>query len=927
VIADIVGRDEELSTLTAFVENFPVGPIAVMLGGEAGAGKTTLWQAGVEAADERSFTVLETRPAEAERGLSFVGVADLLAGTLDDILPHLPEPQVRALRVALLLDESEGRPPDRRTIAAGFLGSLRALAARSPLIVAVDDVQWLDAPSAAVLAFAARRLQGEPVGFLVAERRGEGEPDPLGLARSLGDRLERVDVGPLGLEALHNLFHARVDTSFSRPTLHRLHEVSGGNPFFALELARALEQRGGQLAPGEPLPVPAELDELVQHRVAALPADTRAALAAAAALSQPTVSLTSEALGLPPSAFDPAVEAHVMEVANGRIRFAHPLLASGAYAAVGPARRAELHARLAAVVSDIEERARHLAAAASEPDPEVAAALDDAARSARVRGAPATAAELSELAAQRTPNGPSPEERRRRTYAAVCHFESGDAGRARVLLEDVLAEVEPGTERAHVLANLARVRSYGDDIRAAADLFAEAIEEAGEDELVSADAHEGLAVNLFRLRERLADAVDHAKAAVELATAAGNDTVAAEALGSQLLAEAALGREDAPGTLRSALALQANIETGRVVAEPKFQAGVCWLWWDEFARARSAFDELLGRTVEIGDESSVPYILVLLGWTECLQGDFAQADRHVSEGLAHAEQVGQATLVAYLLGLRVLVLAHTGPPDEAAAEGDRALELAARARSRPAEYLARWGLGLAALSRADTDEALRSLAPIVDLARRESFAEPGATRFITDAAEALAQTAGDEAAELLDWYEGHAGRLGRRSALASCARCRGLLAAETGDLDGARAALTSALAEHQHAPLPFDRARTLLVLGTVERRAKRKRAAREALEEALAVFKELGARPWAKRAHSELARIGGRAPSAGALTPTERRVAELVGQGRSNKEVAAALFVTVKTVEAHLSRIYAKLGVRSRAELAHRLSQDLVRSR
>jgi DNA-binding CsgD family transcriptional regulator len=281
-------------------------------------------------------------------------------------------------------------------------------------------------------------------------------------------------------------------------------------------------------------------------------------------------------------------------------------------------------------------------------------------------------------------------------------------------------------------------------------------------------------------------------------------------------------------------------------------------------------------------------------------------------------------LVAYLLGLRVLVLAHTGPPDEAAAEGKRALELAARTRSRPAEYLTRWGLGLAALSRADADEAVRSLAPIVDLARRESFAEPGATRFITDVAEALAQTAGDEAAELLDWYEGHARRLGRRSALASSARCRGLLAAEAGDVDGGRAALASALAEHQHALLPFDRARTLLVLGAVERRAKQKRAAREALEEALAVFEELGASAWASRARSELARIGGRAPSAGALTPTEQKVAELVAEGHSNKEVAAALFVTVKTVEANLSRVYAKLGLRSRSELAHRLSRNLV---
>ena len=263
-----------------------------MIEGEAGAGKTTLWLAAHEEARERGYRVLETRPAEAEAGLPFAGLGDLVESTLDEVLDELPEPQADALRVALLLAPPGGAPPDERAVAVAVLGVLRELAGTGPVLVAVDDVQWLDPPSAKVVSFAWRRLREEPVGLLLAHRLGTDAP--AGLADD--ERVSPLAVGPLALGAVHRLLHSRLGLVLPRPALRRVHEVSGGNPFFALELGRALQAHEAELSPGEPLPVPDRLQELVRVRLEALPPESRDVLAAAAALSQPTIGLLAAAV-------------------------------------------------------------------------------------------------------------------------------------------------------------------------------------------------------------------------------------------------------------------------------------------------------------------------------------------------------------------------------------------------------------------------------------------------------------------------------------------------------------------------------------------------------------------------------------------------------------------------------------------------------
>ena len=917
---EIVGRERELAAITAFVAEADGLPRSLLLSGEAGSGKTTLWGVGTERAESDGHAVLATRPLEAEAKLAYAGVGDLLANWLDAI-GELPPPQAHALRAALMLEVPATGAVDERGVSLGFLGVIQALARERPVLVAVDDVQWLDRPSARALSFAARRLAGDRVAFLIALREETRSVLDFAPDRVFPGYAELV-VPPLSLDEVHSLVQRRLGLVLPRPTLRNVHDTARGNPFFALELARAVSEQATGRHPGEAPQVPATLHELIGARVLALPKDTRAALLAAAASGDPTLELVGATTGLDAAAaLGPAVTGDIVVVDSGRIRFVHPLLAAAAYGGAEPGARRDVHAAFASSVGDAEERARHLALAAEGPDAEVAASLDEAAKLARARGAPVAAAALLEEARALTPPSSGPDARRRAVDAAAHHFEAGDTRRARDLLDEVLAEPIGGVERARALIGLARVRSLDDDIAAAVELLEAALAEADTEPLVQARAHEMLSGILFRLRERFADAVEHARAAVAVGRTLGGAELMGNSLGSLLLAEAALGLEQARATFDEADAFGPSGRGSRAMGGSEFQVAVVRMWWEELDAAKDSFGQMLGLADSIGDESSVPYIRVLLAQTECLRGRFTDAAAHADEGALRAQQVGQETLVAYALALRALAAAHSGDEEAARVTAANALELAGTTTGRPAEQFATAALGLLELSLERDEAAVAVLAPLVAFAREQEMREPGLTRFVPDLVEGLVALGRlDEAEDHLAWFAGNAERLGRASGQGAAARCRGFLAAARGDLAGALTAFESALAHHEAAPMPFDRARTLLALGAARRRANERRAARTALEQARELFGSLGASRWEQRAAAELARIGGRAPSSGELTPIERRVAELVAAGRTNREVAVALFLSTRTVEGHLSRVYGKLGVRSRVELARKLA-------
>jgi len=919
----IVGRDPELASLGAFLESVEAGAAALVLEGEAGVGKTTLWAETVARAQEQGFRVLEARPAESETSFSFAGLGDLVGRVLDNALEALPAAQRRALSRALVLEEDDGRPPDPHAIGVAVLSVLRSLADERPVLVAIDDVQWLDAASAVALGYGARRLRDERVGILLSRRRPSESALLAELGRSFpAERMTAVGVGPVDPVSLHRLVHDHLGAALPRPLLVEVHEASGGNPFYALEIVRMLQRTGVSVEAGQPLPVPDSLHDLVHERLLALPAESREYLVAAAAHAHPTVALTETASGVGRDAgLVPALDARIVEVDGDRIRFTHPLLAAGAYETAEPRRRREIHARLADLLEDPEARAWQLCASVESPDERVAAVLEDAALHARARGAPRPAALLLDRARGLTPESDREGALRRAADAAYLHFESGDAQRAEATLRDLMASASKGLPRAKALWVLARIKTYEapDD---AAELFLEVVAEAeaeGDRELLAA-AHEGVASSLYYALERLDESARHAEAALGLARELGDDALEGDVLISKLGVSVLLGDASLDAIAQRAEALQERAVERRVLDQPLLVVAEYWLQSDAQARARATFGELLRQAEEMGDESARPYLLFLLGEADCVLGDLETALEHAREGHGAGDQSGQPLFSAYNLALESLVHAHLGDPERAYAAAEGAFGLVA-GRTGAVKLVVASALGHLEQARGRPDRVLEQLAAAVEFVRRESIAEPSAARFVVDQVEALVELGRrEEAVELLDWYEGNATRLRRISALASCARCRGLLAAQAGDLDDAQASFRDALALHDEVELPLDRGRTLLALGAAQRRAKHRREARETLEEALAVFERIGSALWAERARAELKRISGRAASPGALTPAEERVAALVAEGKTNREVAAALYLSDRTVEGHLSRIFGKLGIRHRGELGAALA-------
>ena len=310
----IAGRDAELASLHDFVASISDGAGALVLEGEAGVGKTTVWEAALASAEEGGLLVLRARTAESETALGFSGLRDLLDPVADDALAGLPELQRGALARALLLADDDAAPGDAHAIGVALLNAVRSLAASRPLLLAVDDVQWLDAESAGALAYAARRLRGEPVGVVLTRRTGLESGLVAELGRSL-DRFREVAVEPLDVEALHHVVQRHLDLTLPPPLLADVHAASGGNPFYALEIVRFLRRKDVLVEAGKPLPVPESLHDLVHGRLLALPAASRDYLLAAAAEAQPTPELVEAATPVArKDALEPAVEAGVVEL-------------------------------------------------------------------------------------------------------------------------------------------------------------------------------------------------------------------------------------------------------------------------------------------------------------------------------------------------------------------------------------------------------------------------------------------------------------------------------------------------------------------------------------------------------------------------------------------------------------------------------------
>jgi DNA-binding CsgD family transcriptional regulator len=908
----LVGRQSEMAEVDRFLDLLPGRPAALVLGGQSGIGKTTVWRAAVDAARHRSHRVLVCRASESESALSFIGLGDLLEGVSDDVLAPLPEPQRRALESALLRSAGNDSP-DRVSVARGTLSVLRASAADAPTVVAIDDVQWLDPPSADVLRFVAYRLSDERLGLVVSMRDGGATALELDRAFPGGD-VTRLQLEPLSLEELEEVVRQQLPVSFAGPTWRSLYDISQGNPFFALQLAEALMHRGGRV-PDQGLPIPETLADAMRERLAALSPSARAALLPAAALAQPTLSLmqagAAEAEGI-----DEAVQAGVLQLKGERLRFAHPLLASFVYGNAAEAERQAVHRRLAPLVADPEENALHLGRGATEPDELLAATLEGRSDRAARRGHPEIGAELAQHAARLTPAERTDDWARRTRAAATFLFAAGDGPGSEELLDELIERLPASIERARALHLLG---AFGEDIAQNIAILEQALVEAGSDLQLRSQL-----LTRLGMKEGFADQWDaasrHLREAVELGERSGRDAALAAAI--VRLAWAEFGPDRLRETERAVELERSLAEPLPFVDSPSYLQGPILLASDRLDEARPQLEESYEHALALGNSYGWGQ-LIWLAELELRAGNWERALAHSRVIEAVGRQSANKAMEAFATWPRALVEAHLGNIDAAIEAGERGARLARTTGFHMALTRSELALGFLHLSAGQEAAALEHLLPLLEERTGVSLHPSQTARTLANTIDALLATGELARAESLTGrLEQHARAMTVPSALSAAARCRALVLAQGGDLPGARASIEAALAEHARLHEPFERARTYLAQGAIERRAKQKGEAREALSRAEAIFAELGARLWLERARRDLVRTGLTRSFDRSLTPTELRVAELAAAGSQNKEISGALFISVKSVEANLSRVYTKLGIRSRVELASRLANS-----
>jgi DNA-binding CsgD family transcriptional regulator len=882
----LVGRDRELDRVAELVDAAGRGARFVVIRGEAGIGKTSLWRWGAQRHAMAGHRVLVTRASEEELHGPIVGLVDLFEHTTEGADALTPD-----------LDRYER---GRRVLA-----TLRRLAADAPVVVAIDDVNWLDPVSAGALRYAFRRLASEPVVVLATERL---EPSAPPDARTIPvDRREEIFLGPLTFEATREVTSSVTD-AIPRTTLDRIHTLSGGNPMYAIELARAVDLFADPLEAS----LPPTLLGVLSNRLVGLHDDVLAVLRAAAGLGPSSAAAISRAVGVKdasPSIATAIARGLLVVGSELLVRFAHPMVASAVLATLDPLARQDLHARLADLADDPDARARHLALSCADPDADVAGELEAAATRAARRGASSLAAEFAAHSLRLTPPGDL-EMRIRRAFAAVLHrAAAGDKAQALADADRLVATLPPGAVRAEAIALRVALDFDGGD-----GFLEKALAEVGDDD--------SLRGRLLELRGWLAlvhraDLQRGEELASEaLVIARRLDDPALEMLAAATTASASLllgqPRDD---LMARALELATRLEGPRLGRLPQGVHGRHCLWCGRLPEARKILEELYTACVQGGLEFQRPFRILDLAHVEIASGNLLRAAELADEGVEAASDSGNPQAEAWLAYPVGLASAHLG-------NTDRAIDAAALLRSRVAEQdgrprlvMAGHVLGVLALATGSPAKAVAVLEPALDLAREIGARLPSVVPVLPEAIEAAALAGQAEAcAALASELDSQATDVKQPWVDAAARRGRGLAALAAGS-DEAIDLLDSAAREFDELGYRVDAARTLIVQGRALRRAGRRNVSADVLAEAHRRLAAMGAAPWLAQVDAELERVApGREQAE--LTPTEARIAELVAAGRRNREIAGELFISVATVEAHLTRIYRKLHVRSRTELA-----------
>ena len=907
----LIGREGERGQLDAMLREARFGRgRALVLRGSAGIGKTVLLDYAVREAS--GFDVLHYTAVESEAELPFAGLQALL-GPLLVSLREIPEPQAHALQAALALESSA--MTNRLAVSAGALSLFGVGAERVPLLVVVDDAHWLDRPSAEALTFAARRLTAESLALLFAVRESEGA--------DFGAALPTIEVEPLEVAASMELLHERFGSTIAAKVARHLAEATGGNPLALLEVAALLDE--GERVGREPLPdyLPASesVERTVRRALRRLPPEARRALLVAAA-SDSTIEGDLAAL-------EPAEDAGLVRIRAGSVVFRHPLVRSAIYHAASADARRAAHRALADALTgedDADRRAWHLAAAAEGPDESVAAALEAAASRFAERGGQASASRALERAAELTEDDDA------------CARRLHHAGRA--------AEHGGNLERAAVLAERALTRGRDPGLRAAAKVLAWQANDwrglANDNDDFETEAerlapfHPARAALLLYVSSGAAVRTLDLERARRLAQKSVeiipvNAALPAEGAWEPWMAEVAAGNRSQLAFILLLLGRppEADAAIQRVPGGSATRLSVTYdAYLERYDEERSNIERELRSSRATGDIWAEMWLTRSLAFVDLLEGRFPAARAGAARSLGMAESIAVPSAITFNLALLARLAAVEGRESEAREHAARADELAQRGLgNRLLRAQLETTLGLLELGLARPLAAIEKLRPVADLAERHGVREPGVLPYAPDLIEAYARAGERQAAmrELAKLAE-IAGAVDRRWALAAVARLRGLLGRDE-DLDEL---FGGALELHeQGAGSAFERARTELLYGERLRRAKRRVDAREHLRGAIELFDGLGAAPWSEQARRELRASGESIPrrdptAPEKLTPQELQIALQVAEGKTNRDVAAALFLSPKTVEFHLTRVYRKLNIHSRAELVRLLSTERV---
>ncbi len=725
----IVGREAELDSLRRFLRR-EAGPRALVLAGAPGLGKTKLWEAGVAAARDQGLRVLSVRASDAEAQLSFAALIDLFDGVGSEELAALPAPQLEALEVALLRAAPTGPPPEAQAIAVGFLGALRALAAAAPLLVAIDDLHWLDSPSAAALSYAARRLDESDVGVLLAKRAGTSSA--LEQALEAGG-LEVLHIGPLSLGATRRILLGRLGLTLPRHLLRRIFDSTLGNPLFALEVGRQLVD-SALPAIGDDLPVPDAVEDLLGTRVAGLPGEVRRLLLAVAL--SPNLRVGQLTALADPETLDLAVEAGVLVVDGEQVRASHPLLAAAVTRQARAAERRELHRELAGVFSAGELRTRHLALAASEPDAALAVTVAAAATSAAARGAPQAAVELAEHALRLTPPAavdPAEDARDERLLELAGYLEvAGEKQLITKLLEPAVLSLPPGAARvrAYLLLTSGEIRG-NDTIQA---YLEQALAESGDDTSARASVLAAMTENVAAVRvERIAETETWALEALP-ATPGAEPLLERHALFGLAWTRSLQGRpiDDLCERFRAA-----SPAPSYIAGSPERVAGQRLVWRGELDEARVALTRLLAAADERGEPSSYALQRLHVCELELRAGRWDAAERLLDEW----EESADRELLHWPMyeRCRALHAAGRGLVDEARRWGEEAKARAEATGVRWDQLEALRALGTAELLAREPERAAEHLRAVWTHTEREGIRDPGAFPVAPELVEALVE--------------------------------------------------------------------------------------------------------------------------------------------------------------------------------------------